>query len=309
MPEVHPFPRSVQNAGAKGIACTDGAFDIIFRQLETGNRHIVIVFVQTISTLGAMDDSPGGNTQILHFLQCGDHGFRDRISVFIDQRNTGCSLSFDLVDDTVIGISQSGRHDTVETFASLADHIYRGFDAPLLGCVQQAGHFCAVYAVRFIQGIQQENIANVQQIYVQRVPVDIRLAEISVCTAALIKRTLFGGFIKDDQRIGSGSATLDPFQVDIWPAFHIIQNEITGFIGADPAQSSQRQAAVQCGKVDNVIAQAASGCTGHITCNGDKFPGLRKVTDRIKHIHNHIAGDGNAFFAHGDPPVDVILRF
>ena len=210
--------------------------------------------------------------------------------VLIAQNDAGCLLGLQLVDDAVICIAQSRRHQADKTVAGLADNVNRCFDAVRLCVCQQARHFCAVFVIRLIQRVQQENIADVQQFGRNCIPVNMILTKQCVGAAVLEEGPLLRLVVAHNGSERGTALADDAGHVDVRMRTQLCADKITLAVAADHTDGLQRQIRVKLGKIDNDIAERAACGAADPFGNCCQLALLRPALNGIKDIDNHIAG-------------------
>ena len=217
-------------------------------------------------------------------------------AVFSAQQDTRGLLRLQFVDDAVVGVFKRWGHEPCEALARFGNNIDGGFHACLLRPVQEPCHLCAVFRVRFIQMRQQKNIANVENIDIQLVPVDIVFSVIGVAARILEKRAFLCLVVRHDSRKRRIAAALDHGAIDVFVFAHFLQDKIALRVMSGEAGGHERQIGIQPRKVGNGVADRAAGGACNAFCNVCQFVLLRPGFNRVSDIHDHIACTAYAFF-------------
>ena len=139
-----------------------------------------------------------------------------------------------------------------------------------------------------------------QNVSLQLVPGDIRLTEGGIGSPALVEGTLLGGVVSQHQRVGGSTLCLHILQVDVFIFPELFHDVCALGIVTHTAQRHQRHSGVQLRQINDIIAQAAAGRAAQITGNRNQLTGLGEIADGVEHIDDHITGDSDAFFTHGE---------
>ena len=287
--------RGIENAGAEGVARAHGALDIALGQPQALLGIERAVRRHAAAQLRAVDDRPGGDAQGEELLQRGLHVLGAQRAVLLPEDHAGGLLGLQLVDDAVVGVAQRRRHQPLEPVSRFADYIDAGLDPPALGPVEQPGHLRAVFRVRRVQVGQQQNIADVQDIHVQLLPVDVFLAVIGIGAGMLEEGPLLGLVIAHHRRKGGSAVPLDHGEVDVGVLAHLRQDKVSLRVVSRKARGHQMHMRVQPRQVRDGIADRPAGGLGDPLGDMGQLVLLRPGFNGIRDVHNHVAGTADSF--------------
>ena len=243
-----------------------------------------------------MDNGPFGHTQLVELLQRSLHVFHVQRAVLSAQQDPRGLLRLKFVDDAVVRVFERRGHEPLEALARLGNNVDGRLHARLLRPVQKPRHLCAVFRVRLIQMRQQQNVADVEDIDVQPVPVDVVLTVIGVAARVLEKCALFCLVVRHDGGKRGVAAALDHGQVDIFVFPHLLQDKITLRVVPGEAGSDERQRGIEPREIGNGVADRAAGGARDALGDVRQLVLLRPCFDGIGDIYDHIACAANAFF-------------
>ena len=106
--------------------------------------------------------------------------------------------------------------------------------------MQKPCHLGSKRLVWFVQRIQQQDVADVQHIGVQIVPVDIVFAESRICAAIVVKRALFADRVPHDRGKRRQPLAQHAGGVDVIVFMQFFEHIVALRIRADSAQRGQR---------------------------------------------------------------------
>lgn len=143
-----------QDAGAKGIASSGGAADVVCGQLEGGLPEIVTFTCAGECAFGKMNHDQFADA----LLEQRTGGVAEcsgiESAVGLADFEAGGFASFDFVEDAVVNVLEGGADDFGEAIAVFADDIHAGFDAGRLGVSEQSAGFGAEFGVGLIERIK-----------------------------------------------------------------------------------------------------------------------------------------------------------
>ena len=151
----------------------------------------------------------------MQLLKRSLHVLHVQCTILVAQAHAGGLLGLKLIDDAVIGIAQRRCDQLLEAFAGLRDHVDGGFHPGLLSAIEEPRHLGAVLRIRLVQMGQQQNIADVEDVHIELVPVDVLLAVVGVRTGVLEEGALLCAVIRHDGCERRAAVALHHGQVDI----------------------------------------------------------------------------------------------
>ena len=143
-----------------------------------------------------------------------------------------------MIEAGVAFFQATGKRRLLEVVCRLADHIDRGQDSLALRRVQEPRHLGAVLVVRLVQRVQQQDIADVQQVGIEIVPVDVRFAEPRVCAAIMVKCALLADRVRHDCGKRRQSLALHAGGVGVRVLSEFFQHIVSFSISAHTSQCS-----------------------------------------------------------------------
>ena len=253
-----------------------------------------------------MDHRPGGHAQFLHAAQRLREVFINQLIIRGAQFDAGGFRRLDFVDDAIIGILERHRHQLAEAIAGFGNHIDGCFDAALLRIVQKARHFASIFGIILIQRVQQQDIADVQNVAVQLIPVDIIFIEFSVRAQIGKEGAFLGNHIAHHQRKGGNALADHVIQIDILIFAQLLQNQFALGVLADFAHGVQRHIRIQLRQIDNGVAHRAAGRALDAVQHVYQLPLIRPTVGGIENINDHISRYANAL-SHNFTPVHTMF--
>ncbi|MPM99984.1 hypothetical protein SDC9_147179 [bioreactor metagenome] len=245
-----------------------------------------------------MDHRPGGDDELFELAERLRQVLREQFPAFAAEHNARGSLRLQLVDDTIVRILERGRHDPVEPIPRLADHVNRRENALALRRVQQPRHLRTKLVIRLVQRVEQQNVADVQQLYVQRIPVHVRLAEARVCAAIVIERPLLANRVRHDRGKRCQPLAANARNIDVVVRLQLFEYVIPFGVRADPTQRRKRQLGIELRQIDNHVAERPAGRAGDALRNRREFARFRMSQNRVKYVHNHVSRNRDAVSFH-----------
>jgi len=278
-----------QNSGAEGVARAGRARDVIGGQFQGGLPDILAFARAGESTFGKMNDDQFANALLQQSASGMAQGHRIELPIGLANFETGCLTRFDFVQDAIIDMLEGGIDNFGEAIAILANDIDAGFDARRLGSRQQAGGAGAEGAIRLIERVQQEQIAEVKnagacpgEIEIGPAPMGVGAASMEEGPAAM---TLFGHDIGvGGRRLGSGGKVPD---VDPMAAAIVEYLSSQGIL-TNQAGAKEREGSAGLGKIVQNIVGCAAGALG-LAADVAQLLGLRVNIDDLDLIDDPVA--------------------
>ena len=217
-------------------------------------------------------------------------------AVFSAEQHARGLLGLKLVDDAVVGVFERRGHEPRKALARLGDDVDGRLHPGLLRPVQEPCHLRAVFRVRLVQMRQQQDIANVEDIDVELIPVDVVLAVVGVRARVLEEGALLRLVVGHDRGKGRAAVALDHGKVDILVFSHLLQDEIALGVMPGKAGGHEWKLGIESCEVRNGVADRAAG--GLLDALGDvrQLILLRPGLNGIGNIHDHITRAANSFF-------------
>lgn len=282
------FVQTEQYTRAEGISGSGGAADVVCGELEGGLPEVITSARAGKCAFGKMDHNHLTDALL---QQCpGGVAEGDGVEAIVRMADfeAGGLTGFDLVEDAIIHVFEGGTHDFGETIAIFADDIDAGFDAGGLRAGEEAGGFGAEFCVRLIQGVEQEQIAEMKnarfyfgKIEIFTVPKRVRAAGVEESAAAM---ALFG----HDIGVGGGcfGSGAEMPHVNLVLAA-IIEDLVAKGVLADEARAEERERDAGFGEVNQDIVRSAAGSLG-LAANVSELFGLRIDVDQFDLVDDPI---------------------
>ena len=178
--------------------------------------------------------------------------------------------------------------------AGLGHHVHGRADAPRFRRAQQPRQLRAVLFIRRVERVQQQDVADVQQVHVEAVPVDVRLAEVGAGALAVVERALLADLVGHHERERRGARAHDAAEVDVRIRAQAREHVVPRLVLAHAPQRRQRQVRVKRGQVHDVVAHAAARRAAHLAHDVRQLARLREALDRIEDVQHRGARHGNA---------------
>ena len=166
--------------------------------------------------------------------------------------------------------------------------------------MEQPRHGGAVLRVLPVQGGQQQNIADVEQVHIQLVPVNVCLVILGIGSGVLEEGSLLRLVVAHNRRKGGPARAANHGQVNILVLAELLHDQFPLEVIAHGAGRHQMERRVQPGQVHHRIADRAAGGMadalgdmGQLTLPGPRLNGIGDVhqnvsraADALLHIHS-----------------------
>ena len=142
---------------------------------------------------------------------------------------------------------------------------------------------------------QQQNVADVENVHVQLVPVDVLFAVVGVGAGVLEERPLLGLVVAHDRREGRAAVPADHRKVDVGVLAHLLQQEIAFGVVAGKARGNQMHLRVQPGQVRDGVAYGTAGGGADALGDVGQFVLPGPCLNGVGDVHQHVARAADAF--------------
>ena len=204
---------------------------------------------------------------------------------------------FDFIDDERIDVTQGGHDDAVEFFRRFRHQIHRGVVTFFLHQTQHPGRLRAVFGIVLVKPIQQQQIAQIEDLGGERHIFDIFHGKLGIGAPAMEERPLaLAGHHFGKAAVGAGSG-LQKIHID--PPFFRFGTQIFAVvIVADTAGGVQRDLRTDRRQIEQHVGRAAAGGVFHAQ-DIAQIPLARPAVDLHDPIDDPVTGtDDTPFFRH-----------
>ena len=168
--------------------------------------------------------------------------------------------------------------------------------------MQQPRQLRAVFVVGLIQRVEQQNVADVEDVRVHLGPVHVALIKFPVRAQIGEERALLADLVAHDRREGGDAVAHHAGGVDVGVFAEALEDEVALRVGAGLAHGVKRKRRIQLGQIHNDIADRAPDGTGDAVLNVHQLALLRPAGGGVEDVDEHVARNADAL-AHGIAPL------
>ncbi len=263
-----------KDAGAEGVAGSGGAGDVFVGEFQGHLPEILAVAGAGEAAFGEVDDDEFADAG----LEEGAGGVADGdgIEGAVGEAGfeAGGFAGFDFVEDTVIDVFEGGGDDAIEAVAILADDIDAGLEAGVLGFGEEGGGAGAVLFVVEVEGIEEEQVAQVEEAGFGAGEVDIGAVPEGVGAAVMEERASSAALLGHD--IGVGGVGFrgggEVFGIDVVGAA-VLDDVFAEGVLSDEAGGEEGERGADLGEVEEDVV-GGTACAGLLSADvGELFRG------------------------------------
>ena len=237
------------------------------------------------------------------------HAFPQQGAFRRAELQTADGSRLDLVDDEIVGVRKTGADDLPETVALFGDHVHRRFVPLAAQSVEDAGRDDAVFGIRPVQLVEQEQVAQMENPGRGFHTRDLFGAEAGVGAAEMEEGAAAAVDLRHDVGVGGGAvverqhvAPVDAAAVDF------AQDVVAERVAADAAAGIERKVRAEACQIGQHVVRAAAQ-SGFDAGDGRQVAPCGIPLDDLDVVNQPVAGRNDSFSFHDTGRFRLCRRF
>lgn len=303
--EFPAFVEAEEDTGGEGIAGAGGSGDVFLGDLEGGLPDVLALSGAGEGALGEVDDHQFADAHLEEGAGGVAEGDGVEFAVVLADLEPGDFAGLEFIDDEVVGELEGGDDVFRVAIAVFGDDVEGGFEAGVLGFGEEGGSAGAVFFVGLVEGVEEEEVAEVEQLGLAPGEVDIAAVPEGVGAAEVEEGAASVAGLGHDVGVGRGGLVGGLEQAGVDLGFAAIgEDAFTEGVIADEAGGGEGEGGAEAEEVDEDVvggAPCAEGLAldvGEFLDGGVDVDGLDFVDDPV--AGGEDAGAGRALVGFGD---------